>query len=283
MMYTAISFAAYGLVVGALFVLRRRLGVFGSAFAFSVLSLVYLRFGFAPPLPRSILIFNGGVLVVAVLLYVTSSEAGREAFWNPIRALMVERRRRPLLIALLAVIPGVVAWQSYAASLPSKSPPPMIRSIHPSPPAMLSFMPPGAEQAKEIALVNAENPHRKLEQTNPGEFRKKVGHGKTVYYENCFYCHGDKLMADGHLAAAISPPPAKFSDEVLPMFEETFFFWRIANGGPGLPDEGTPWDSVMPVWQKMLSEDDIWSVILYLYDRQALRPRTPEAAAGGGH
>ena len=159
----------------------------------------------------------------------------------------------------------------------------MIRSIHPSPPGSLSIIEPGAEQAKVIDLINGNNPYRKLEQSNPDQFREKVAHGKTVYYENCFYCHGDKLIADGHLAAAISPPPAKFTDEVLPMFQETFFFWRIANGGPGLPDEGTPWDSVMPVWQKMLKEDDIWSVILYLYDRQALRPRTQEAHSGGGH
>jgi hypothetical protein len=29
-----------------------------------------------------------------------------------------------------------------------------------------------------------------------------------------------------------------------------------------------------------LSEEDMWSVILYLYDRQGLRPRKQEAKAG---
>ena len=281
MIHTVSGFAAFLVLTGVLFALRHRLGLFASTVLFTLLAMLWLRFGFAPPLPGSILIMFGGTLIVAVLLYVTSSEAGRDAFWAPIRAMMLERRRRPLLYAALAVIPAAVAWQSYAASLFSSEPPPLIRSVHPSPPGSIEFAAPGAKEAKKIDLLLGDNPYRELEGSNPTQFKEKIAHGKIVYYENCFYCHGDKLIADGHLARAMSPPPQKFNAGVLPLFQETFFFWRIAKGGPGLPSEGTPWDSTMPVWETMLTEDDIWSVLTYLYDRQGLRPRKQEAA--GAH
>jgi mono/diheme cytochrome c family protein len=178
-----------------------------------------------------------------------------------------------------------VAWKVRAASLPSSTPPPKIRSVHPSPPSTLTFAPPGATEPKTIAVVNSNSPLRALETTDPEKFREKVAHGKVVYYENCFYCHGDTMSADGHFAPAVNPPPANFQDKgTIAMLEETFIFWRIAKGGPGLPEEATPFDSSMPVWEKYLSEDDIWSASLFLYDYTGYRPRTPEAApAAEGH
>jgi hypothetical protein len=32
-----------------------------------------------------------------------------------------------------------------------------------------------------------------------------------------------------------------------PQLTESFVFWRIAKGGPGLPKEGAPWNSAMLV------------------------------------
>src|SRR2546425_10888421 len=62
------------------------------------------------------------------------------------------------------------------------------------------------------------------------------------------------------------------------MLTESFVFWRIAKGGPGLPREGTPWNSAMPVWEEFLTEDEIWSVIIFLYDQTGLQPRRRGAA-----
>jgi mono/diheme cytochrome c family protein len=65
---------------------------------------------------------------------------------------------------------------------------------------------------------------------------------------------------------------------------ESFLFWRIAKGGPGLPGESAPWDSAMPVWENYLSEEEIWQVILYLYDAVPHQPRTwGDEEHGGGH
>jgi hypothetical protein len=60
------------------------------------------------------------------------------------------------------------------------------------------------------------------------------------------------------------------------MLRETFLFWRIARGGPGLPDEGGPWASAMPAWEKFLTEEQIWDAILFLYDYTGRRPRAKE-------
>jgi mono/diheme cytochrome c family protein len=53
-------------------------------------------------------------------------------------------------------------------------------------------------------------------------------------------------------------------------------FWRIAKGGPGLPPEGTPWNSAMPAWEDLLTEEEIWAVIVFLYEQTRNTPRTWE-------
>jgi hypothetical protein len=278
MMHNAVALVVYLLFIALLLKASRRLGVFWSAIAFTGPTLLYLAKGFNPPMPSSIVSLFGGTAIVAVLLYVTSSEAGREAFWRPIRDVLVEPGQRPIFYLLLLLIPALVARQSYLAALPSDVAPPLIRTVHPAPPSTITISPPGVTEPITIDLLKGDNPHRKLQNTNPTEFASKVARGKVVYYQNCFYCHGDHLAADGHYAKAMRPLPADFQDaSVLPLFQETFFFWRIAKGGPGLPAGATPWDSVMPIWENFLSADDMWSVMLFLYDHTGLKPRALES------
>ena len=42
------------------------------------------------------------------------------------------------------------------------------------------------------------------------------------------------------------------------------------------PEEGGPWNSAMPAWEKILKEDEIWDAVLYLYDFTGDRPRARE-------
>jgi hypothetical protein len=64
---------------------------------------------------------------------------------------------------------------------------------------------------------------------------------------------------------------------------ESFVFWRVAKGGPGLPREGTPWNSAMPAWEDILTANEIWSVIVFLYEQTGVTPRTWEEAGGEDH
>src|SRR5881397_2623766 len=100
-----------------------------------------------------------------------------------------------------------------------------------------------------------------------------------TYIRNCVYCHGDNLDGKGHFAYGFNPPPANFQDPgTIAMLQEAFLFWRISKGGPGLPKESTPWNSVMPAWEDRLTEEQTWQVIMYLYDATGQQPRRWEEA-----
>jgi len=91
------------------------------------------------------------------------------------------------------------------------------------------------------------------------------------------FCHGDYLDGAGHFAEAFNPLPANFRDSgTLSMLEEAYVFWRVADGGPGLPDGATPWNSAMPAWEDFLTEEEIWQVVLYIYEGSGSTPRTWE-------
>lgn len=273
---------AYGGVLAVLFLLRKLLGTFLSVTLFTVATFAWLRVGFDPPVPASVYTLYVLVSLCALLLYVTSSEAAREEFFRPIVAVMTQNRFLPVLIIALLGIPTLVAWQSYQASLPSATAPPKIRSVHPSPPSTITTTPMGVVDPITIDLKTANNPLRDIEASDPELFREKVQLGKDVYYQNCYYCHGDHLMADGHYAKALKPPPANFQDPgTIAMLQESYIFWRVAKGGPGLPNEGTPWDSSMPVWEKMLTEEEMWAVIAFMYDHTGYAPRGNVDLEGG--
>jgi hypothetical protein len=146
------------------------------------------------------------------------------------------------------------------------------RTVHPSPPATITV------HEQEIDVARGDNPLRHLKDSDPESFAVHVAAGRDTYYENCFYCHGDGLAADGVFAHGLNPIPTNFTDpNVLPSFREAFFFWRIAKGAPGLPDEGGPGDSAMPAWEQFLTEEEMWEVILFLYDfNPGFQPRAVE-------
>ena len=92
--------------------------------------------------------------------------------------------------------------------------------------------------------------------------------------------HRRSSRANGMFVHGLDPIPTNFSDKgTIPMLRETFLFWRISKGGPGLPDEGGPWDTAMPSWEKFLKEEEMWDAILFLYDFTASRPRGKEEVA----
>ena len=269
MIRLSIALALFAAVSVGLFLGRRKLGLFWSACAFYAATVALVAFGFDPPAPGSVVQLYAATAAIAMLLYVSSSGASLEAVWEPLRATMTQKKRLPILVVVL-LVPGLVAWVSWEASLPSTDPPPRIRSVHPSPPSSIEF----GSEAVEIDFNTARNPFRDLEQSDPEAFAERVARGRVVYYENCFYCHGDTLAADGHLAPAVQPPPANFTDPgTIAMLQEGYLFWRVAKGGPGLPSEGTPWDTTMPAWETFLDQDDIWSVVLFIYADTGYRPR----------
>ena len=179
-----------------------------------------------------------------------------------------------LLGATVVAIPALAAANVYVQMNVPLEPPLFSRTVHPASPSEITV------HDKKIDLDAGENPFRHLETSNPEEFRKHVENGRQVYYRNCVFCHGDNMAGNGMFVHGLDPIPTNFTDPgTIAMLRETFLFWRISKGGPGLPEEGGPWDTAMPAWEKFLKEEEMWDAILFLYDFTGQRPRAREEAA----
>jgi hypothetical protein len=234
---------------------------------------VVLRFGFTAPIPASVVTLYMGIVTLAILAYVSSSSERREEVSRPLLRLMTEKRYAPLLAVVVVAIPALAALNVYVGMNVPLEPPLFSRTVHPASPSEITV------HDKKFELDKAENPFRALETSNPAEFRQHVENGRRVYYSNCVFCHGDDMAGNGMFVHGLNPIPTNFTDKgTIAMFRETFLFWRISKGGPGLPEEGGPWDTAMPSWEKFLKEDEMWDTILFLYDFTSQKPRVSEEA-----
>jgi hypothetical protein len=262
-------------VVAAFGLLRmRRANLLLWAGAWWVGIYVLLRFGFTIPIPASVISIYMGIVSIAILAYVSSSQPRREEVSRPLVRFMTEQRYTVLLGATAIALPALAAANVYVEMNVPLEPPFFPRTIHPASPSEITV------HDQRIPIDAGDNPFRGLERSNPEEFRKHIENGRRVYYQNCVFCHGDDMGGNGMFAHALNPIPTNFADgQTLPNLRETFLFWRIAKGGPGLPEEGAPWDTAMPAWEKLLKEEEMWDVILFLYDFTGSRPRAREEAA----
>ncbi len=256
-------------VLTGLVVLRRfKLGMLAWLGVWWFAALVFVRFGFDVAVPMSVVKLYMGIVSLGLMAYVLSDRNRLKQVQEPLVALLTERSHAVLLGVIALAIPSAVAANIYFGMTAPAKPPVFGRTVHPAPPTELNVF------DKEFDLVSLDNPYRHLEEAEPEEFATRVAHGREVYYENCFYCHGDLLAGDGMFIHGLNPIPTNFQDQgTLPILQESFVFWRITKGAPGLPEEGGPWASAMPAWEKFLNEDEVWDVILFIYDFTGARPR----------
>jgi mono/diheme cytochrome c family protein len=246
-------------------VLRSR---FLQALVILVVSFVVLRYAIQLPAPWSVLSLYMTIIFLAVMVFVSSDSDSWRNFVRPIWSTLVDRDKRGLRLVLLVAIPVLLGYYAYTQAAAKPQAPPELRAVHPAPPASIQF------RGKEINISGFDNPLRK-DQAKVGAH---AAAGGDIYVRNCMYCHGDNLDGQGHFAKGFNPPPANFQDPgTIAMLQEAYLFWRIAKGGPGLPKESTPWNSVMPAWEDRLTEEQIWQVIMYLYAATNQQPRRWES------
>jgi len=243
------------------------------ALAFLVIELLIPALPGSAIVPKSVALQYMLTVLVGVLIYVSDNEDRWARFKQPINSLLIEPRLRMLRGGVLAVVTLLIGWITLAQARTSVSAPSNLRSIHPAPPSEISF------RGKTITLTGLDNPLRQ----NADSLAAHTAEGKRIYYQNCLPCHGDHLDGLGHYASGFNPIPANFQDNgTIAQLTESFVFWRVAKGGPGLPREGTPWNSAMPKWEDFLTERQIWQVILFLYQQTGWKPRTWERAEAPG-
>ncbi|MGQ0702724.1 MAG: c-type cytochrome [Gemmatimonadales bacterium] len=222
------------------------------------------------PVPRSVLVQYMLIAAAGILIYLSSDAQRWERFKQPISAALVDPNKRWIRSSFLVVFPLLVAFATYRQAKPKVPLPIQLRSIHPANPSQITV------RGKTLTLATLENPLRKS-----GSLEEHLRTGKRIYYQNCLPCHGDLLDGRGHFAHGFNPTPGSFADPgTIAQLSESFVFWRVAKGGPGLPREGTPWNSAMPVWDEFLTEEEIWSVIIFIYEQSGWKPRALETAGG---
>ena len=222
-------------------------------------------------IPSSLLTMYMFFVAAGVFMTFTYDDERTRELVAPIKALVEDPSRRWLRNLVFAAVPLAAGAAAFVQMQPSFDAPLELRSIHPAPPTTAKIF------GRRVKLLEIENPFRTLEKDDPEGFAEMVAEGAEVYIRNCQYCHGDKLDGKGPYAAGLNPTPLNFQDVgTIAQLQESYLFWRIATGGPGLPKEAAPWISSMPVWQDFLTEDEIWKVILFLYDYTGHRPRSWE-------
>lgn len=252
----------------------RRTNLLIWAGAWWVASYVLFRFGFTAPIPSSVVSLYMGIVSIALLAYVSSSQERREEVARPLVRFMTEKRYTALLAATVVAVPALAAASVYVRMNAPLEPPLFPRTVHPGSPAAITV------HDRKLDLDAGDNPFRHLETSNPEEFRRHVENGRQVYYRNCVFCHGDDMSGNGMFAHGLDPIPTDFADQgTIATLRETFLLWRIAKGGPGLPEEAGPWDTAMPAWENFLTEEEMWDAILFLYDFTGRRPRAREEVA----
>lgn len=264
-------FVIIGLIAVLIFLNTRKLPVLCWLFLWPLAVYLFVRYGFETYVPLSILQIYFWLTVAGVICYVYADDARYEQVSGQIRTFICDPSCKVPLYLVTVLLPLALALSIFLDVNAAVRVPTFGRTVHPSPPRSITV------HGEQIDLITGKNPFRPLQESDPEAFAAHLENGKRVYYQNCVYCHGDDLAGDGRYAHALTPVPANFQSEtILPQIQEAYLFWRIAKGGPGLPDEAGPWSSSMPAWESFLETEEMWDVVLFLYHYTGFEPRAEE-------
>ena len=211
------------------------------------------------PTPSTLMMWYMIMGVLAGLVYATTSNqkfADFLGFLLPEKGAMVKSFIRKMLFF---AFPVIIGWFVYTWSIPGAASPVELRIQHPTLPQEFEKM---------------ENPFRSADAETQ---RKCIEEGKILFQTNCRPCHGSKADGNGPFANSFRLRPINFQDPgTIATVVDNYLFWRIKEGGPGLPSEATPWDSAMPAWKDDLKDDEVWKIIMGEYDAAGVMPRQRE-------
>lgn len=221
--------------------------------------------------------------LIGLATYITMSEENMGEFIAPIRAFLRGDGGvpGPVRLVVLALVPLLVGWLTFDRLAPKIQSATGIRIQHPTIPGQYEklinpFRDPSEELVK--SFIEKENLGSiPIEEGRTKMAQKVMTEGRGLYQRNCRPCHGSKADGNGPMGLGFRLKPANFRDPgTIPTVVEAYVFWRIKEGGRGLPNESTPWDSVMPRWKDELTDNDIWKIILAEYNTADVEPRKPE-------
>ena len=254
----------------------------------------YLTYRIYPPLPFSVRALYGVVILCGIFLWVSGSQKEWEAFRRPVLNVLdgVTRYHQSIRLIIVITLPLTFGAFTFWSLVPTFDEPIELRTPVSAPPRTTvvhgqTFMigttpnpfrvnlegeydPDYTDQflldRKGLRLIkNLNDPQYNPWNPNAEGYMKAVREGGSIYFQNCHFCHGADLNGQGILTYAVQNPyPANIKNysEVF-NFPDSYRFWRVAQGGMGLPPEGFPWSSTMPPFKEHLEVDEIWKVVLF--------------------
>ena len=233
--------------------------------------------------PSALTVIYMLLAITGLTIYITMSEENMKEFLAPIRSFLRGDGGvpGPVRLVVLALIPLLVGWITYQRLAPKIQSATGIRIQHPTIPGQYEklinpYRDPSEEMVK--AFIEKENLGSiPIEEARTSLIQQTLVEGRGLYQRNCRPCHGSKADGNGPMGWGFRLKPANFRDPgTIPTVVEAYVFWRVNEGGRGLPNESTPWDSAMPHWKGELTDDQIWKIILAEYNTADVEPRKPE-------
>jgi mono/diheme cytochrome c family protein len=118
---------------------------------------------------------------------------------------------------------------------------------------------PSAFFGEQEQFEKPEPPEQFADHSNPfADDPEVIAEGEVLYQANCSSCHGFTGEGDGTAAAGLEPKPENLA-QTQSALSDAYLFWRISEGGLI-----QPFNSLMPAWKGMMSEEKIWQVVSYL-------------------
>jgi mono/diheme cytochrome c family protein len=200
------------------------------------------------PTPSTLILWYMILAILGALVYVSTSDLKWAKFLSFILPAGDDKTKAILQKMIVIAFPLLVGWFVYSGTAPGTASPVELRIQHPT--LLQEF----EKLENPFAHVNEETKKRYIEE------------GKILYQQNCRPCHGSKADGNGPFANSFRLRPINFTDPgTIATVVESFAFWRIKEGGPGLPGASTPWDSAMPAWKDALNDEQIWKIIMGEY------------------
>jgi len=271
--------------------------MFGQSILIFLGALFILQYVVYPPLPIALIYTYMGLIAIVIFLLVSADDKSFEEFKAPILKTL-RNNSGPYKNARLAsfvILPLAFGYGTFDYLNPKYEEPIELRTVHPAPPASVKVSTFVDGKKTKFTLQTARNPFRlddegeyseevqvEYQNGNPwaddaSQYLQYVREGGSIFFQNCHFCHGDNLDGRGMFSFAFNPIPANFTDSgTIAQLQETFVLWRVAKGGPGLPQQSFPWASAMPAWEQHLTTDEMWKVILFEYWKTGYYPRTWE-------
>lgn len=236
-------------------------------FAFPYLSMFIAGTENALPVPGALMVMFMSLTIIGILIHISTDDEKLAEFAQPVVQLLRRKKEKTeaysakdiTRIAILTAFPLWVGGLVYEQTSPSIKTPTLLRIQHPTIPGRYEKI---------------ENPFGSVDVETKAKY---IQEGRVLYQINCRPCHGTKADGNGPMAKGFRLKPANFRDPgTIATVVEAYTFWRIKEGGPGLPPEASPWDSAMPAWKGELSDEEIWKIIMAEYETAGVEPRKPE-------